>query len=97
MLNTEATEDKRAGYIRFIIIFVVLGLIIGLGPDMMQFLTGMDLNNIQTCDNIQQSQQNCMPTSLKNALLNAVFLARIVGALVAIAGGGIFALIYRLE
>lgn len=95
MLDKEGDEERRASWIRFIMLFVIIGAIIGLAPDLMSYLTGLNLNNIQTCENITQGT-NCMPASLARTLQNAVWLSRIVGALLAIGGGGIFAIKLQL-
>jgi hypothetical protein len=81
MVLSEVTEEERGRWLRLLVMFVLTGFIIAFTPELAEWITGIDFQNPPAG----------FPTDILNAIVNFFILARILGAGVMAAGGGLAA------
>ena len=84
----EVTEDERARWMRMLVVLGLAGIIIIFTPDIIQFLTGMQIPANPTDGNNDGLEDTTrLPINTVRATLNLFLIMRFMGVAIAVIGG----------
>lgn len=79
--------DEKQKVTRIMVASIIVGVAVAIAPSMTAWLSGVDINNIQTTkETISSSSSGGLPPAFANVLHNGYMVITILGAVIA-AGG----------
>ena len=85
---SEVTEDERARWMRMLVVLGLAGIMIIFSPDIIQFMTGMQIpQNPVDNNNDGLEDTTGLPINTVRATLNLFLILRFMGVAVAVIGG----------
>ncbi|WP_103287634.1 hypothetical protein [Candidatus Nitrosocaldus islandicus] len=88
LILSEVTEDERARWMRMLVVLGLAGIMIIFSPDIIQFMTGMQIpQNPVDNNNDGLEDTTGLPLNTVRATLNLFLILRFMGVAVAVIGG----------
>ena len=88
MMLGEVTEDERARWMRMLVVLGLAGLIIIFSPDIISFMTGLNIPSNPTDNNGDGLEDATgLPINTVQATANLFVLMRFMGVAIAVIGG----------